>query len=195
MLSNKVYVSVMLILTGFTLSAYGQSDTSMFGKIQIKDVTTYEALPDDIRNSLGMSFDTYLRIMEDLGNNDSISSRDNALKVFDQMSTLMKNNVIEDNWRMSDDRMSIYRTLIGNATSLNQQRLLFNELTGIMTKVIDKYGIPGRTIYMLQSDGSLSGGKGKWLTEGINGSDPYSGINGTTYPVTVIQGWNFRNSK
>ncbi|MEO8447419.1 MAG: hypothetical protein ABI528_07985 [bacterium] len=195
MSGNKVYVSIFIILTGFTISAYGQSDTSMFGKTQMKDITTYEALTDDIRNSLGVTFDTYLRIKDDLGNNDSISSRDNALKVFDQMSTLMQSNVIDDSWRMSEDRMSIYRTLIGNATTLNQQRLLFNELTGVMAKVIDKYGIPGRTIYMLQSEGSLSGGKGKWLTEGVNGSDPYSGMSGTTYPVTVIQGWNFSNSK
>lgn len=195
MFSSKVCILVFLISTAFTLSAFGQSDTSIFGKTQLKDVTVYEDLSEDLRSSLGSTFDTYLRIKEDLVSNDSVSSRDNALRVFDQISVLMKSNVIDDTWRMSDDRMSIYRTLIGNATTLNQQRLLFNELSGIMSKVIDKYGIPGRTVYMLQSDGSLSGSNGKWLSEGSNLSDPYAGMNGKTYPVSVVQGWNFRNSK
>jgi hypothetical protein len=201
MLHKKIFTPLIFaVLLGFSNSyavdkgSINKPDSlEMFKDADMSNVHSYKYIPDDFRSNLGNFYNYYFEVSENLSAGDSISAKRNAMELFDMSNTFM-NDDIDSKFKYSNDHMRSYRSMIEDANTLEQQRSLFGRFSNDMSDMIDVYGLPGQTIYVMETDDAITpGNKLTWLSNGQRTSNPYYGTGVPQNNVRVLRGWNFQN--
>jgi len=166
-----------------------KDNDSLFDNITVTGVKKSADASTDVQKKLDDIFDKYLEIKNELADNDSVDTRKQAAEMLDgiaKASTDLEKDV-SAKWKLDEAKFMKYQKAINDATTLKEQREWFNKLTVTLTEVIQKYGLPGKTIY------ELSGKNGKWLVDSKDSEDPYTGDDedNSTGNVKVVRAWDF----
>lgn len=123
-------------------------------------------------------FADYLLIKNSLSKNDSATAQVQALlfleKVHSRSDTIDK-NAMPGNWELFMKYAPEARSRIAASNSLTEQRFFFGILSNYMIELVKSYGMKNKTIYILQCSDKSIPGSGKWLSDFIDGKNPYLG--------------------
>ncbi len=82
------------------------------------------------------------------------------------------------------------REQIKSANLISQQRYLFAVLSSYYIEFVKQFGMKGKAAYILQCNSSSVPGSGNWLSDFIDGKNPYLGP-GNESCIEVIEGKMF----
>lgn len=175
------------------MKAESKDTLDLFKDVTLTEVSEYDGISDEMRSDLDNMYSYYFKVRDDLANNNSESARLNTQQLFDAAEKI--NSYRNPLWMEQESNMNDYRKRFDNATSIEDQRSLFNDYSNTLIDFIQAYGLPGNTVYVMESQNALQGSNGIWLNDGTNSLNPY-GMNGDLpYNTSVLRGWKFEKIK
>lgn len=155
------------ILTGTTIHIVFSDSADVIKKLQ----------EENTRKILSDLFPDYLKIKNYLSQNDSSSAQKSALQLLDKVesnSDSIKKNVPR-NWELFMKYAPQAKARISATNSLTEQRFFFGILSNYIIEFVNLYGMKNKTVYVLQCKDKAILGSGKWLTDFIDGKNPFLG--------------------
>jgi len=162
-----------------------------------KDEAKNEA-NEKVRSNLGKIFSDYISIKDELISSDSADAQRKAkgmlTTIINSQSEIGEKNV-DKKWRLTADKIKKISEKIDAATTLENQRTMFNQLSEAMLLAIQEYGLNNVTVYHLTCNTALSGKGGVWLTDTKDSDNPYfDKVNTSTQTkscVNIAGAWEF----
>lgn len=184
MTSIKVLIIFLFCLTLNTVTTTKKAICSE----NLAGVTFHPALSDssdvikklqeeNTRKILSDLFPDYLQIKNSLSQNDSSSAQKFALLLLDKVennSDSIKKNTPR-NWELFMKYAPQAKSRISASNSLTEQRFFFGILSNYIIEFVNLYGMKNKTVYVLQCKDKAIMGSGKWLTDFIDGKNPFLG--------------------
>lgn len=172
-------------------------EDTLFKTVVVKEVIIPENVSKDLHDNLEDVFEHYIEIKEELTDNDSVDSKKHAIEMLEVVTKAAdkSNDEIDKNWSTEGNKIMKYQKIIESTNTLSEQREWFKKLTASLTEAIQRYGIPGKIIYELESVSSSGLKNAKWLTDSKDSDNPYAGkdINvDTKDSVNVLRAWEFK---
>jgi len=167
---------------------------TLFKSVIVKEVIIPENVSKDLHDNLEDVFEHYIEIKEELADNDSIDSKKHAMEMLGVVTKAANKSgeEIDKSWNAEGTKIMKYQQIIESTNTLTEQREWFSKLSVSLSDAIQKYGLPGHTIYEVESITSSGGKNAKWLTDSKGGDNPYTG-NKNNDSVNVLRGWEFKN--
>jgi len=167
---------------------------TLFNSVNVKEVMIDENVSKNLHDNLEDVFEYYINIKYDLADNDSVDSKKHAMEMLEVVTKAANESDkdIDKSWSAEGSKIMKYQKIIESTTTLTEQREWFNKLSTSLLDAILKYGLPGKTIYQVESEISSGEKTSKWLTDSKNSDNPYTGIDSSENSVNVLHGWKFK---
>lgn len=151
--------------------------------------------PENVRKVFNELFAQYVTIKDALVYRDSQGAVRNTLKLLDDMKEKSKDIDLltkDARWALFTANFDNIKRKIESTTFISEQRFMFNEISRGMGEFIKTYGMWDKTIYLMQCDSGLTGGRAQWFSDSRDRKNPYFGTMDDTTCIKVKEIWEFR---
>lgn len=174
-----------------------RGDTT-FKNVKVTSIEDSNLGPKQLRDNINNIFDRYIRLKNELVEGDASEAQKQANELINNLHKAESEGGSEatgSQWKSLSGAVEKSAKDIENSNNIDNQRVLFSDLTDKMLALVKQYGLSGKTIYLLECDKALTGKGGKWLTDSKNTDNPYYGEETSREKqkscIKVIQGWKF----
>ncbi|MEO7356399.1 MAG: DUF3347 domain-containing protein [Ignavibacteria bacterium] len=168
---------------------------TLFSSVTVKEVVVDGNYSENFQENLEDIFENYVEIKDELADNDSVDSKKHAVEMLEEVTKSFDKSAKDPdkNWSMEGNKIMKYQKIIESSNTLDEQREWFSKLTASLTEAVEKYGLPGKTIYEVETS-PQDGMSGKWLTDSKDRDDPYNGKtkDEDTGSLKVLRAWDFK---